>query len=182
MSTLGNYIKTLRDNLELSQASFGEYMGVSSRTIARWEADESIPGSKEQVLRLAKAFEENGMNEAITILAKDQPAFGTPSSLVAAVGMTAAGAALLGPVGTLFGATALMAGRAMKQKPVQNSAPRPGKELEIRAHYVLTYVADVSRQNIADVLGTLRMVEVALQNQGLSFEELMNVLREDSET
>ncbi len=72
----------LRESLDLSAETLGRVLQVSSRTIARWEEEETTPRDQAQVLRIhklkeivdlgSKVYTPEGLRE---FLSKPQPAF-----------------------------------------------------------------------------------------------------------
>ena len=51
----GNEVKQIRENLNISQASFAELMGVSVKTVEAWETGRNIPqGPAQRMLDLLK--------------------------------------------------------------------------------------------------------------------------------
>ncbi|MBF0503280.1 MAG: transcriptional regulator [Candidatus Riflebacteria bacterium] len=75
-------ISSIRESLALSTETFGRLLQVSSRTIVRWEAQESVPRDPNQVLRIHKlkeivdlglrVYTTEGLREFVS---KPQPAF-----------------------------------------------------------------------------------------------------------
>jgi transcriptional regulator with XRE-family HTH domain len=57
VQTLGEEVRAVRQFIKKTQADFGELLGVSGNTIARWERDEMLPNTP-QVLRLALRYLE----------------------------------------------------------------------------------------------------------------------------
>jgi DNA-binding transcriptional regulator YiaG len=54
-------LKRLRDELEMSQEEFGRIIGISARTISRWEAGDSTPTfTISQMKALARLLESYG--------------------------------------------------------------------------------------------------------------------------
>ena len=52
MNTIGEKIKTLRKNKNLSQEDFAEKIGVTQSTITKWENGVQSPRSKNQETRI----------------------------------------------------------------------------------------------------------------------------------
>lgn len=54
-------LKRLRDELEMSQEEFGRVIGISARTVSRWEAGDSTPTfTISQMKALARLLESKG--------------------------------------------------------------------------------------------------------------------------
>lgn len=78
----GNLAFLLRESLALSAETLGRVLQVSSRTIARWEEEETTPRDQAQVLRIhklkeivdlgLKVYTSEGLRE---FLSKPQPTF-----------------------------------------------------------------------------------------------------------
>ena len=48
--TIGEVIKTVRTQLDLSQAKFAEIVNVEISTVSKWENDKTLPKSKSKKL------------------------------------------------------------------------------------------------------------------------------------
>ncbi|MFB2895676.1 helix-turn-helix domain-containing protein [Aerosakkonemataceae cyanobacterium BLCC-F50] len=54
-------LKRLRDELEMSQEEFGRIIGISARTVSRWEAGDSTPTfTISQMKALVRLLESKG--------------------------------------------------------------------------------------------------------------------------
>ncbi|MEZ4325187.1 MAG: helix-turn-helix domain-containing protein [Polyangiales bacterium] len=92
-ATFADEIKLARESLQLTQDQWAKRLGVSTRTISRWEAGEAEPNTAAQKATVAQAIHAAGLSGTVPGLAN------------LAVGMVGAP----GVVGALVGAAAMAA-------------------------------------------------------------------------
>jgi len=80
-ASFAEVIKALREKIGLSQEQLAQKLGVSSRTISRWEVGEAEPKTSAQKARIAELLKGAGLNLALTSLG-----WGISSAMVGAVG------------------------------------------------------------------------------------------------
>lgn len=186
---LHHSIREARERTRSTQEEFAGTLGVSPRTIARWEAGETSPTSRYHIEALAQLFRELDMQQELVSLQTEE---GLPlDRKSAAIPFLAAAAVvpLLNPMGLIgagIGLTAGVIGSMKKNEPrpkmvAQESAEKyPERSaFAIHAHVfqTLSNVADGLEASVEDVTTIVSALIDELDKHDLTLDDFRKVLR-----